>query len=171
MRAAHEPRRVAEPWNQARHVPEASDAVFFCVRLSVFGNRLRVFGVGHLPDSGAKSSVAAPASSAPGGVSGIRFRALAQDSAFPPLEQPSRNRNGDPSGESGGVFPSARTQEGPPVREGLGAARAAVFPCANRGSGSFRERVEENQCIMEGSHKLSCGKATMSPTHTNRPTT
>lgn len=38
-------------------------------------------------------------------------------------------------------------------------------PLPGRESGTVR------QCIMEGSHRLSCGKATMSPTHTNRPTT
>lgn len=43
--------------------------------------------------------------------------------------------------------------------------RPQEVPLPVRGSGTVR------QCIMEGSHRLSCGKATMSPTHTNRPTT
>ena len=92
-------------------------------------------------------------------VPGIRFRAPG-------------TRVGVPSGKVGGVFPCARTQAGPPVGEGLGGgSRSGFFSCANRGSGCFKECFLENQCIMEGSHKLSCGKATMRPTHTNRPTT
>lgn len=92
-------------------------------------------------------------------VPGIRFRAPG-------------TRVGVPSGKVGGVFPCARTQAGPPVGEGLrGGSRSGFFSCANRGSGCFKECFWENQCIMEGSHRLSCGKATMRPTHTNRPTT
>ncbi len=43
--------------------------------------------------------------------------------------------------------------------------------CGERPPSPSEGRKEGNQCIMEGSHRLSCGKATMSPTHTNRPTT
>ena len=144
---------------------------FFCVRLSVFGNRAP--GLRRRASPGLRREVSRVGSGLIG--AGRRFRhqvprvgtglgVPASGAAFPEPERRS-------AGENRRRFSIARKQEGPPVREGLGAARAAVFPCANRGSGSFRERVEENQCIMEGSHKLSCGKATMSPTHTNRPTT
>lgn len=73
--------------------------------------------------------------------------------------------------EPGSAFPAPDAGR-PSGGEGLGGgSRSGFFSCANRGSGCFKECFLENQCIMEGSHRLSCGKATMRPTHTNRPTT
>ena len=112
MRAAREPRRVAALWTQARRLsclfrPHWRRTRLFCP--SVF-----FFGVWH-SSCGRASSASGAALWNRRTVPGIRFRVPG-------------TRVGVPSGKVGGVFPCARTQAGPPVREGLrGGSRSGFF--------------------------------------------
>ncbi len=92
-------------WTRTRRFQCLRQAVPSWHRTRLFCLPVFFFGVWH-SSCGRASSAAGAALWNRGTVPGIRFRAPG-------------TRVGVPSGKVGGVFPCARTQAGPPVREGL----------------------------------------------------
>ncbi len=197
MRAAREPRRFAALWTQARRLPCRSrphrHRIRRYLRLGAVSsapdarlwNRIRRFGFGR----GVFNVCVRPCLLGIGhGFFVCLFSSSGCGIPHADAPRPQRARRcgiGAPFPASGSAFPEPAFRGGYPAAfppapdagrpsggEGLGGgSRSGFFSCANRGSGCFKECFLENQCIMEGSHRLSCGKTTMRPTHTNRPTT